>query len=53
MKATARLNALSKLMDYYSDRAIKYMNYDSIRNEATEKYEAYKDEIEKILQGKS
>jgi hypothetical protein len=49
LKATARLNALSTLMNYYSDRAIKYREYGSMRNDAEKRYEECKSEIEEIL----
>lgn len=48
LKATARLNALSTLMTYYNDRAIKY-SYPERQN-AENRYEECKSEIETILQ---
>ncbi len=53
LKVTAKLNALSTLMTYYSDRAVKYMNHSAISNESSSRYEECKSEIEEILKWKS
>ena len=53
LKATARLNALSTLMNYYSERAIKYSSYSDMRNDAEKRYEECKNEIEIVLNWKS